>query len=245
LSLLVPRRRPSREILDDPDIPSEEMSRSLEDLSLVHRWWGSAGALERFLVGEIRRLAIARPVVVDVGAGSGDVTRRLARALARAGHPATVLACDLQWRHLAAGRRMAADSYPSVSSDAFTLPFAEKSVDWIVSTLFFHHFSPEENARLLASFARAARHGFALLDLRRHLLPLAFISVAGRLLFKTRVSLSDGVASVRQAYTPEEAGSIARSAVSGARVQPVFPFRFLLSAPEGTEPEALPVTPSP
>lgn len=244
MSLFVPRRRPSREILDDPGIPAEEMSRSLEDLSLVHRWWGSAGALERFLVREIRRLGIARPVLVDVGAGSGDVTRRLARALARSGHPATVLACDLQWRHLVAGRRMAADSYPSVSSDAFALPFADRSVDWIVSTLFFHHFSPEENARLLASFARAARHGFALLDLRRHLFPLAFISLAGRLLFKTRVSLADGIASVRQAYTPEEAGSIARRAVSGARVQSVFPFRFLLSAPQGLETETPPPTPT-
>ncbi|MDQ5873373.1 MAG: methyltransferase domain-containing protein [Acidobacteriota bacterium] len=233
MNLLVPRRQPSREILDDPEIPSEEMSRSLEDLSLVHRWWGSAGAIERFLVGEIRRLEISKPVLLDVGAGSGDVTRRLARALALAGHPATVLACDLQWRHLAAGRRMAGDSFPSISADAFTLPLAEKSVDWIVSTLFFHHFSPAENADLLASFSRAARHGFALLDLRRHVLPLAFISVAGRLLFKTRVSVLDGIASVRQAYTPEEAARIARDAVSGARVERVFPFRFLLSAPKG------------
>lgn len=208
------------------------MARSLEDLSLVHRWWDSTGAIERFLVGEIRRLRISRPVLVDVGAGSGDVTRRLGRALSRAGHPASVLACDLQWRHLVAGRRMARESFPSVSADAFALPLADSSVDWIVSTLFFHHFSPEENAALLAEFSRAARLGFALLDLRRHLLPLAFISIAGRLLFKTPVSVSDGIASVRQAYTPEEAGRIARQAVSGARVERVFPFRFLLSAPK-------------
>ena len=233
MSLFVPRRQPSREILDDPEIPSEEMSRSLEDLSLVHRWWGSARALERFLVGEIRRLGISKPVLVDVGAGSGDVTRRLARALGRAGHRTTLFACDVQWRHLVAGRRMAGDSFPSLSADAFALPLADKSVDWVVSTLFFHHFSPAENSALLASFSRVARHGFALLDLRRHLLPLAFIAIAGRLLFKTRVSVSDGVASVRQAYTPEEAGRIAREAVSGARVDRVFPFRFLLSAPQG------------
>ena len=103
-------------------------------------------------------------------------------------------------------------------------------MDWIVSTLFFHHFSPEENARMLESFARVARHGFALLDLRRHVLPLAVISVAGRLLFRTPISVSDGVASVKQAYTPEEARSIAGS-VAGARVDRVFPFRFLVSAP--------------
>ena len=81
MSLLVPPRRPSDEILDDPDIPAEEMFRSLQDLALVNRWWGSARALERFLVGEIRRLGVDRPVVIDAGAGSADVSRRLARAL--------------------------------------------------------------------------------------------------------------------------------------------------------------------
>ena len=231
MSLLVPPRRPSEEFLDDPAISSEEMSRSLEDLSLVNRWLGSARALEGFLVREMRRLDVTRPVLLDVGAGSADVSRRLGRSLARAGRPARVLACDVQWRHLVAGRRMAGDRFPSLCADAFMLPFEEKSVDWIVSTLFFHHFSPEENARMLASFARVARHGFALLDLRRHLLPLAIISVAGRLLFRTRISVCDGVASVKQAYTPEEARRIAGGAVTGARVDPIFPFRFLVSAP--------------
>jgi SAM-dependent methyltransferase len=240
LSLFVPERRPSREILDDPDIPSEEMSRSLEDLSLVHRWWDSTGALERYLVAEIRRLGISRPVLIDVGAGSGEVTRRLARGLERAGHPGDVFACDVQWRHLAHGRRTAGIASPSVSANAFALPFADRSVDWIVSTLFFHHFSPEENATLLAEFSRAARHGFALLDLRRHLVPLAFVSVAGRLLFQTRVSVLDGAASVRQAYTPEEAERIASRAVPGARMQRVFPFRFLLSAGEREGPPSTP-----
>ena len=231
MSLLVPPRRPSVEILDDPAISWEEMSLSLEDLSLVNRWLGSARALEGFLVGEMRRLGVTRPVLLDVGAGSADVARRLANSLARAGRPGRVLACDVQWRHLVAGRRMAGDRFPSICADAFALPFGEKSVDWIVSTLFFHHFSPEENSRMLASFARIARHGFALLDLSRHLLPLAVVSVAGRFLFRTRVSVSDGVASVKQAYTPEEARDIAGGAVPGARVDRVFPFRFLLSAP--------------
>ena len=84
---------------------------------------------------------------------------------------------------------------------------------------------------MLASFARVARHGFALLDLSRHMLPLAIVSVAGRLLFRTPISVCDGVASVKQAYTPEEARRIADGAVTGSRVDRVFPFRFLVSAP--------------
>jgi hypothetical protein len=95
----------------------------------------------------------------------------------------------------------------------------------------FHHFSPEQNAALLREFARVARRGFAILDLRRHYFPWIFVSVAGRIVFESRVSLFDGQTSVRQAYTPEEARAIAQDAVPGSRVERVFPFRMLISGP--------------
>jgi len=232
MSLLVPPRRPSREILDDPSVSSEEMARSLADLWLVNRSWGGFRVLARRILERVGRSPGGRLLLLDIGAGSGHVARRLARCLKAAGVDAAVVATDLQWRHLAAGRRMlGGDSPPAVSADAFLLPFADRSVDWVVSNLFFHHFSPEENVRLLKSFARVARRGFLSLDLRRHRLPLLFASLAGRYLFRSDASAQDGVASVRQAYTPPEAAAIARQAVAGAGVERVFPFRLLVSGP--------------
>src|SRR6266545_2801914 len=135
MNLLLPRRRPSREILDKTDLAPKEMMRSLEDLDFV-------------------------------------------------------VAVDLQWRHLVAGRARFCDGRaPAVAADAFDLPFPDGSTDWIVSTLFFHHFSPSENIRLLKELARVSRAGFALLDIRRSLLPLLFVALVGRVAFKSRVSL--------------------------------------------------------
>jgi hypothetical protein len=82
---------------------------------------------------------------------------------------------------------------------------------------------------MLRELARVSRQGFAVLDLRRHLFPLLFVRLAGALVFRSRVSLEDGAASVRQAYTAEEARRIAADAVPGARVEKVFPFRLLIS----------------
>jgi len=232
LSLLVPPRRPSREFLDDPNISSEEMLRSLRDLALVNRRWGGSRALERHVAARMREAKRQRVFLLDVGAGSGDVCRRLARALRREGLDSAAVALDLQWRHLAAGRRMfRKDALLRAAGDAFRLPFAARSFDWVVSTLFCHHFSPEENVRLLRELARVARVGFALLDLRRHLFPLVFVSLAGRAVFRSRISVADGAASVRQAYTLEEACAIAAEAVPGARAVPVFPFRLLICGP--------------
>ena len=229
MSFLVPPRRPSRERLDDPGLPAGEMRRSLDDLRLVNRRWGASRALERHLCARMRSQPGARVAVLDVGAGSGDVAARLRESLSNAGLEATIVALDLQWRHLAAGRSLAGGAPPApVAADAFALPFPDGAFDFAVSTLFFHHFSPEENRRLLAEFRRVSRRGFAALDLRRHRVPELFVSLFGRLLFQARISVEDGAASVRQAYTPDEALDVARSVDADARARRIFPFRLLV-----------------
>jgi len=208
------------------------MSRSLRDLALVNRRWGGSRALERYLLPRLREAHLPSVRLLDVGAGSGDVSRRLARILRKVGFDATVVAVDLQWRHLAAGRRMFSNEPLScAAADGFRLPFASRSIDWIISTLVFHHFSPEQNLYFLRELARVARRGFALLDLRRHLFPLLFVRLAGTLVFESPVSVQDGVVSVKQAYTLTEARAIAREAVPGSHVEKVFPFRLLITSP--------------
>jgi ubiquinone/menaquinone biosynthesis C-methylase UbiE len=226
--VLIPERRPSRERLDDPNLPSEEMARSLQDVDLVNRRWGGSRAVANHLLGRLQSTNGSPVRILDVGAGSGAVARRLAEQLREAGQDARVVASDLQWRHLAAGRGRSATPLPAAAADAFGLPFPARSFDWTISTLLFHHYTPEQNVRMLRELARVSRHGFAILDLRRHVFPLLFVEIAGRFLFRSRVSLEDGAASVRQAYTPAEALAIARDAVPDARVEKVFPFRLLI-----------------
>jgi len=229
MAFLVPPRRPSRERLDDPGLSAAEMRLSLADLRMVNRRWGASRAIERHLRSRVASWPDARVAVLDVGAGSGDVSLRLRRSLSRAGLRATVVALDRQWRHLAAGRSLGGGTPPlPVAADAFALPFPDGAFDFAVSTLFLHHFSPEENRRLLAEFRRVSRRGFAALDLRRHRIPELFVSLAGRVLFRTRISVEDGAASVRQAYTPEEVLEVARAVDAHARAERVFPFRFLV-----------------
>ena len=206
------------------------MARSLEDLDFVNRFWGNARVLARRIRPRLRPSRDSRFTILDVGAGAATLSRDLAERLGRGGARVSVVALDLQWRHLAAGRAGPREGRgPAVAADAFALPFPDGSADWIVSTLFFHHFSPAENVRLLKELSRVARGGLALLDIRRSLLPLLFVSLAGRVAFKTRVSLEDGLASVRQAYTAEEARQFAAEALPGARVERVFPSRLMIS----------------
>jgi len=231
VSLLVPPRRPSRELLDDPSLSAEEMAGSLADIATLDRRWGGSRILARWLLARAASDPSPRRArVLDIGAGSGEPTRRLRRALATGGLDADVFALDLQWRHLAAGAGTGDPPLPSIAGDAFHLPLADASVDWVVSLLFLHHFTREELAAIFEEIGRVSRRGFALLDLRRHVLPLAFVSVAGRFLFRTRTSRLDGAASIRQAYTPPELAAIAGRGGRAAEVRQVFPYRLLVTA---------------
>jgi ubiquinone/menaquinone biosynthesis C-methylase UbiE len=230
MSLFVRARRPSRELLDDPALPAAEMRRSLQDIDFVHRHWGVSRALVRYLAPRVR--ALGRPaLILDVGAGSGTVSERLRASLSQLGSPAHFVALDLQWRHLAAGRTLCGQRPPpAVGGDAFRLPFGDGAFDFAVSTFFLHHFSPAENRELLRELSRVARRGFAILDMRRHLVAELALVVAGRAFFRTPVSVHDGLASVRQAYTPVEAEELARVVSPGARAVGVFPFGMLVTS---------------
>ena len=204
------------------------MCRSLEDIDLVHRRWRADRVLVRHLAPRLQ--AIGRTArILDVGAGSGSVADRLGAALSRVAPRARMVALNRQWRHLAAGRRHLRARLPAVGADAFRLPFAEGSFDFAISTLFLHHFSPEENRAMLREFLRVARQGFAVLDLRRHLVPTLALALAGRTIFRAHTSVQDGVASLRQAYTRAEAGELARSASPTGRAVDVFPFGILVT----------------
>jgi ubiquinone/menaquinone biosynthesis C-methylase UbiE len=208
------------------------MERSLRDIENVNRRWGATRAIAGHLIPRMRSAGRTSFTLLDIGAGSGAASVELQRLLREAGLTVHVLATDLQWRHLAAGRRrLGRGAPPELAADAFQLPFPEGAADWAVATFFFHHFSPEQNVRLLREFSRVARSGFVLADVRRHLFPLLFVTLAGRVVFESKTSIHDGPASVRQAYTPSEASEISERAVEGSRVRQLFPYRLLIFGP--------------
>jgi ubiquinone/menaquinone biosynthesis C-methylase UbiE len=209
------------------------MVSSLADIARVDRLWGGSAALARWLLEQPFKRGEKGTRILDLGAGSAVPTRRLRQALAAAGLEADIIAVDLQWRHLIAGARMnGRDTLPAVAADALRLPLPDASVDWVVSTLLLHHLSPSGLTALFGEIRRVARRGFALLDLRRHRLPLAFLAVFGRLIHESAVSVHDGPASVRQAYTPEELRQILGNAGANGVVQRLFPFRVLVGSPK-------------
>lgn len=218
-------RATEAEILDG-DPPEGEVRRSLADLRFVNRWLGNRGSL-------LRAVAPHLPPggrVLDVGCGSGDLPVFVARRL-----PGPVLAVglDVKALHLAAAPR----ALRRVVGDVRRLPFGDGAFDVVTASLFLHHFDAPDLPEILRGLARLARRALVVNDLRRSLVPFLFGRAAFPLLFRSPVSVADGLLSIRRGFRAEEL----RAALAAAGLEDVvlrrsFPYRLLAVArPRGSD----------
>lgn len=218
MKLLEPARHPSHELLDEHDAPMPDVVRSLEDLCWINRY---AGGL-RIYRSLVREIANDRELqLLDLGTGSSDLLTSIGRLSRRS------CGLDFKIEHLAWGRK----AHPQldinrVAADAFRLPFRDESFDVVTSGHFFHHFSLDENRRIIEEALRVARVGVAINDTRRHLAPLAFVRLLALTPRFGRITKEDAPASVLQAYTLSEMREFASTLGRRTRVVRRFPYRF-------------------
>jgi ubiquinone/menaquinone biosynthesis C-methylase UbiE len=215
--MFTPTRIVTEELLDEHDAPGPDMERSLRDLRRINRYLGGVTIYRRLL----RRAGLRDgDSVLDIGTGTSDLLDALPGNARRIG-------LDFNVRHLA--YRTEPDRHPiaRVAGDAFRLPFADASLDFITSAHFFHHFTEDENVNILTEALRVARKGVVINDTRRHHMPLLMVRLLSALRLVGRITRFDAPASVLRGYTVEEARAVtARLPAREAKVVRSFPFRF-------------------
>jgi ubiquinone/menaquinone biosynthesis C-methylase UbiE len=201
------RRVDTPELLDAGAGTPAEIQASLRDLRRINRWFGgirTARTLLQRVAEESGRSVIS---VLDVAAGSGDVLTEAARQLATKGIEIKPTLLDQSATHLAH-----APDVPKQVGNALHLPFPDNSFDVVMCSLFLHHLNPAAAQQFAREAARVARLAFVVNDLRRSRLHL-LLNYLGLPLF-SRMTRFDSIASVRRAYTLDEARELLN--VSGA-----------------------------
>jgi SAM-dependent methyltransferase len=191
------------ERLDSADVVDAE--RNLRDLARINRWFGGHRILIQILRGLIR--PHDRFSILDVGAGSGDMGQCVQKIFRNA----KMVSLDRRPVHL-----MKADT-AKVAADAFALPFADGSFDFVMCSSFLHHFSNGDVVALLREMRRLARRSVIVLDLERHPFAWFFLPLSRGLLRWCELTVHDGCASVEAAFRRSELESIA-VALAPARV---------------------------
>jgi SAM-dependent methyltransferase len=223
------------ELMDAPDLDPVAHDGALDGLARLNRWAGSA----RILAGPIARLLAqgaargAAPLtLLDVACGAGDVPLALHATARRRGWALTIRGCDrspVAVGHAASAAARAGADLRFFVADALAGP-PLPAADIVTCSLFLHHLPDAGAEALLARLAGCARRLLLVADLRRNRAGLALAATAARLASRSRVVHADAPASVRAAFTPDEAAALARRAgLHGASVRRVFPQRWLLS----------------
>jgi SAM-dependent methyltransferase len=201
-------------------VGEEEIARNLADLRLVNRWFSARGRL----------LAAVRPhlepggSLLDVGCASADVPAFL---LSRLGTSILAVGLDVKIAHL----RSAPRCVQRVVGHVEALPFLDASFDVVTASHLLHHFDTPRIASVLRSLYRLARHALVVSDLHRAAVPHLFGQLTFPVLFRSPVSVHDGLVSIRRGFRPDELRSAFEEAgLPHVQIRRRFPYRLLAVA---------------
>jgi ubiquinone/menaquinone biosynthesis C-methylase UbiE len=227
------RRSRELEHIDKGDYTPEEYEGCLAELRRVNRWLGDVRALRRSVLPDIERDGAREFTLLDVGAGTGELLREVALAARSRGATAHLVGLELNGR-AAAGLLEESREFPEVTAvrgDALRLSFADGAFDYVICSLFTHHFRDEACVRVLKEMGRVARCRVYCIDLHRHPVAYYFYTTIGRLILHNRLVREDGALSILRSFKPHELRRLGeRAGLKEIRVERRFPYRLVLSA---------------
>ena len=221
------------EHLDKGDYTPEEYEGCLVELRRVNEWLGDARALKASLVPEIERAGLSSFSLLDVGAGSGELLRVVAAEARRRGWRARLVGLELNARSARAilEESREFEEIGAVRGDAFRLPFADDAFDYVICSLFTHHFRDEGVVAIMREFKRVARRRVFVIDLHRHALAYFLYTTVGKLFLHNRLIREDGALSIRRSFRADELRRLGEQAqLENVEVRRRFPFRLVMGA---------------
>ena len=192
-----------------------EVRHNLEEMARFNRWLGGRFSLRLFLLPRLER----GWRVIDAGCGGGGLLTFVQDWSGRRKMSVQLIGLDQDLRNLAEARRRLGPTAWLLAGDLTRLPFRDKAVEGLYSTLVLHHLDPTPLRAAIAEADRVSSKAAVLNDLIRDRLALVFFRLVAPLLARCRLTRYDGDLSIRRAYTPQELREHARAAgVSAPKV---------------------------
>lgn len=229
------QRSANFELMDDLTIGGTELREALRQLQVINAVLGAARptleGVARFWRTAGKPAALT---VLDVGAGSGDLSRALLGWADRNGVRMQLVLVDINPETCAAAAH-AHRGEPRVAvvcSDLLQL--ALRPVDMVTAALFTHHFSQGQLPTVYRAMVSAARHGVVVNDLHRHWLAWAAIWLATQILSRNRMIRHDAPLSVRRGFRATDLQQL-RAEPGLGRLRWMWRplFRYLILVPGG------------
>jgi SAM-dependent methyltransferase len=184
--------------------PYEDLRTCLRHLAVVNRITFAHRPILQWL-DEIADTHRGPLKIVDIGAGYGDMLRRIERWSQHRGIPAQLIGIDIN----ANASRSAREATPAdsritwINGDVYDNP-ATADVDIFTVSGVTHHLCEPEIVRLVAWMERTARLGWFIADLHRKPIPYHFFDITMRGPWWHRFIRPDGLRSIRRSFLAED-----------------------------------------
>ena len=221
------------EHIDTGNYTAEEYDDCIGELQLVNRWMGDVHSLRTTLFREIEAQELKEFSILDVGAGSGELLRVAATWAREKNRRMRAVGLELNERSAESIIEESAgfDEISSVRGNALTLPFGKAQFDYVICSLFTHHFVEEQVVQILREMRRVAKRRIFVIDLHRQPMAYLLYTTLGKLVLHNRLIRHDGALSILRSFKSDELLELAqRAGLRDVLIERRFPYRLVLSA---------------
>ncbi len=194
-------RAQEEELMDDFSMGGEELIEALKHLRRLNRIFAAPGptldGVEKLWksIGSPSTLSI-----MDVGAGSGDVNRKLLQWSDQRGIKLSITLVDMTKEACDEAKRLFTNE-PRIQvrrADVRDLP--DVSADIVTGSQFIHHFQGEQLVEMVRHMLRASIYGVVINDIHRHPVPYTAVWLTTRIISRNRYIRHDGPLSVAKGF---------------------------------------------
>ena len=215
MSIDFAKRSVEIELMDDLDCQGALINQTLRELDVINRLLGGNAITVKGVNQLLDNDSSKRPYsIADIGCGSGEMLRLIARQAERKGKQVALTGIDAN-PHIIGYAKENTTSYPHIefrSMNIFSEEFRQMEFDLVLATLFLHHFTDEQLVALFRQLKNQTTVGIIVNDLHRH--PLAYYSfkLISTLFSKSKMIKHDGLISVLRGFKKKELQAVLHKA---------------------------------
>jgi 2-polyprenyl-3-methyl-5-hydroxy-6-metoxy-1,4-benzoquinol methylase len=223
-----------KELLDNPDIPFDDIRRNMEELDFINRYLGghkiSINGLEKLLKNQNQHKGPVK--IVELGCGGGDNLRALSNWARKEKIEVELTGIDISEACIAFARSIEKNKGIRFINSDYKLAGFETKPDILFSSLFCHHFTDQELIFMMRWMQQNARIGFFINDLHRHPIAYHLIRILTRIFSKSYLVKNDAPVSVLRGFTRNDWDAIFEKAqISNFSCEWKWAFRWLVTCP--------------
>jgi 2-polyprenyl-3-methyl-5-hydroxy-6-metoxy-1,4-benzoquinol methylase len=221
-------RSDKTELLDRPDIPSDDIKRNLYELSVINRWLGGhAITISGFkkIVKDEKKVHVC-----EIGCGGGDNLKAIEKKMNGKEMRLVLTGIDINPDCVSVADQMTW-SFPAqfLIQDYKNVHFDIKP-DVLFCSLFCHHFPESELISMFRWLHANSRFGFFVNDLHRHPIAYHSIRLLTFLFSKSYLVKNDAPISVLRGFKKKELENILyKAGIENYSIQWKWAFRWLVS----------------